>query len=226
MLFGAVIVLVCIRLSQPDVLPDRPVPRSVALPEAGLEAGNETESGTDDDKATIRLNQPDVRPDLPVPVPQPPGIELPQIMFFEPETLSPHEETPDTGPLRKTRYAEPVPKLPALPNRNKNLSEKIMIKTLPALFSGEEGSYSDVTELFGGNSPRSTDLRSDWMTKHLLPGRNLPLLRMRILQDPFTGEYRISGGAVALPGTGLEAGYETESGTDDYKTTLQWKKSF
>ncbi|MCU0857700.1 MAG: hypothetical protein MUC65_04775 [Pontiellaceae bacterium] len=174
----------------------------------------------------ISLNQSGVRPDSPAPVLQPPGTELPQIRDFDPEILSLQKKPPDEVPAPKPRYSEPVPKQSVPLNRNQDLSEQFMIRALPALFNSQEGSASDAAELFGGGGPRNVELNSEWLIKHLISSQALPSLRLRVLQDPFTGEYRISGGAVALPGSGLEAGYETETDSDGYKATLQWKKSF
>lgn len=101
-----------------------------------------------------------------------------------------------------------------------------MNKTLPKLMDGKEGSYTNLTDLLKTGEPHKLDLNSNWTATHLFPNRTLPLMSMQVIQNPDTGEYRISGGTLALPGTGLEAGYEAEFNSDERKTTLQWKKSF
>jgi len=132
-------------------------------------------------------------------------------------------ETPFTQTILRTA---PIPDLPGFPDRQENLTERLINKTLPKLLAQKEGSYTNLTDLLKTGDPRTLDLNSNWMTTHLFPNRTLPLMRMRVIQDPDTGEYRISGGALTLPGTGLEAGYETGFNSDERKATLQWKKSF
>lgn len=102
------------------------------------------------------------------------------------------------------------------------VTEQSLNKALPLLFKGREGSYTNPGDLFRGNDSRQIALHSDWITPYLFQNRNLPVLRMRVIQDPATGQYRISGGSLALPGTGLEA----ELNSEEYKASLQWKESF
>jgi len=99
--------------------------------------------------------------------------------------------------------------------------EQPLTLALPLLFeTREDGS------LIQGESSRNLNLRSDWIAPYLFLDHNLPILRMRLVTDPETGEILISGGTLALPVTGLEAGYETELNSEAHKATLQWKKSF
>ena len=148
--------------------------------------------------------------------------QIPNAQPYTDEQSAPNE-TPVTPTILRTA---PVPDLPGFSSRQENFPEMLINKALPKLLANKEGSYTNLTDLFKGDGSSSLDLRSDWMATHLFPNRTLPLLRMRINKDPLTGEYRISGGAIALPGTGIEAGYETEINSDERKATLQWKKSF
>lgn len=147
-----------------------------------------------------------------------------------PEPDEPSSDTrtpmPETPFLRTVLHTEPLAGLPGFSSRQESLSEKLINNTLPGLLAGKEGSYTNLTALLKTGEPRKLDLNSNWMATHLFPNRTLPLLSMRITQDPDTGEYRISGGTLALPGTGLEAGYEADLNSNERKATLQWKKSF
>jgi len=156
----------------------------------------------------------------PPPVPNPSGTPAAQLYILGAPIP---QETPFSRDILRT---DPIPGLPAFSSRPESRPEKLINKTLPKLMAGKEGSYTNLTGLFKGDGASSVDLNSNWMATRLFPNRTLPLLRMRIDEDPDTGEYRISGGALALPGTGLEAGYETEFNSDERKATLQWKKSF
>jgi hypothetical protein len=156
----------------------------------------------------------------PVPVPDSPNEPVAQPYIFR---LPAPQETPFSRDLLRKR---PLPNLPLYSSRSEPLPEKLANKALPKLLAGKEGSYTNLTDLFKGNESPSVDLRSDWIASHLFPNRTLPLLQMRINEDPDTGEYRISGGALTLPDTGFEAGYEAGLNNDERKATLQWKKSF
>lgn len=120
----------------------------------------------------------------------------------------------------------PIPELSVNSKPNESLHEKLINKGLPKLLADKEGSYDNLNELFRGNGTSSIDLQSDWALRHFFPNRNLPSLRMRVIKNQHTGEYLPAGGALALPRTGFEAGYETELNSEEYNATLQWKKSF
>ena len=102
-----------------------------------------------------------------------------------------------------------------------NNLEKPLTLVLPLLFEARE----DGAPIQDGSS-RNLNIRSDWIAPYLFPDHTLPSLRMSLVTDPETGEIRISGGSLILPGTSLEAGYEIDPNTDEHKATLQWKKSF
>ncbi len=159
---------------------------------------------------------------LPQPPPVPDSSGIPAAQPYLHGTSTP-QETPFSRDILRT---DPIPGLPAFSSRPKGHPEKIINKTLPKLLADKEGSYTNLTDLLNAKEPRTLDLNSNWLATRFFPNRTLPLMRMRVLQDPATGEYRISGGALALPGTGLEAGYEAELNSDERKATLQWKKSF
>jgi hypothetical protein len=124
------------------------------------------------------------------------------------------------------RSSDQIADLPSFSGRRESLSANLINRALPKLIANKEGSYTNLTDLLKTGEPRKLDINSDWMATRLFPNRTLPLMSMRVIRDPDTGEYRISGGALALPGTGLEAGYEAEFNSDERKATLQWKKSF
>lgn len=155
-----------------------------------------------------------------VPIPDSSATPVEQPYIFR---IPVPQETPFSRDIQRKN---PLPNLPARSSRPERLPEKLANNALPKLFSGKEGSYTNLTDLLKGDGSSSVDLQSDWIASHLFPNRTLPLLSMRIDEDPDTGEYRISGGALALPGTGLEAGYEADLNSDERKATLQWKKSF
>ncbi|MBI9020425.1 MAG: hypothetical protein JEZ10_04125 [Verrucomicrobia bacterium] len=123
-------------------------------------------------------------------------------------------------------HTERTPDALWLPGSREPLPEKLIRKTGSKLLADKEGSYTNLTDVFRGNTAPSVELRSDWIAPYLFPGRPLPGLRMRVIKNPETGDYQLSGGALALPRTGLEAGYETELNSEEYKATLHWKKSF
>ena len=103
---------------------------------------------------------------------------------------------------------------------------RLLNRALPMVFSETEGSYTELEDLFQSKAPAGVDLRSEWVAPYLFPNRNLPSLRLRILQDPVTGEFNLSGGSVALPGSSLEAGYETDLNREEHRGVIQWRKSF
>lgn len=107
-----------------------------------------------------------------------------------------------------------------------SLQEKLFSSPFTNALQRREGSYSELSDLFQGDGTFSADLQSSWLTPYLFPNLSLPELRVRVVKDPETGEYRISGGALSLPQSGLEAGYELEMDNENYKATLQWKKEF
>jgi hypothetical protein len=159
---------------------------------------------------------------LPQPPPSPNSSHTPE--------MRPHVEFPvsQESPFSRSiiRSSDQISDLPSFSDRRESLSGNLINRTLPKLLANKEGSYTNLTDLLKTGEPRKLDLNSNWMATHLFPNRTLPLMRMRVIQDSDTGEYRISGGALALPGTGLEAGYEAEFNSDEHKATLQWKKSF
>lgn len=161
---------------------------------------------------------------LPQPVPH---VEIPQTP--EPhrpppqETATPIQPEPRPFAVWQTNLQTDSLTLSA---QNKNHPKALFDKHLPALLTGKEGSYSNLTDLFQNSGSTPVNLRSDWITPYLLPGRSLPSLRMQFIKNLETGEYQPSGSMIALPGKGLEAGYEVSPGTDEQKATLQWKKSF
>lgn len=104
--------------------------------------------------------------------------------------------------------------------------DRLFNSPLTNSLKSRSGSYTNLSDFFQGDATFSADLQSRWLLPYLFPDRDLPELRMRITKDPETGEYRISGGGLSLPKTGLEAGYEVEFGSDEHKATLQWKKEF
>lgn len=156
------------------------------------------------------------------------------ILHFLPQSAKPIEsgrtiklpvqpEAPVVPIISRTdAWTEP----PALSGQKESLSEKLAGKALPKMLTDKEGSSTDLSTLFRGNAASALDLQSDWVVPYLFPGCNLPNLRMRLMKNTETGQYRISGGALVIPLTGLEAGYETELNSEEYKATLQWKKSF
>lgn len=163
----------------------------------------------------------------------PADFTAPKVPFESPQPLLPMAGNPG-----KWKDPQPAPVEPPQtdrfqgPSTDRNLAviqnktqSTGRFKTFPSVFKEQEGSSANFISLFG-DDPFGVDLRSDWMTSSFFPGRDLPVLRMKLIQDPNTGTYRLSGGGIELPGNGLEAGYETDPGTDDYKATLQWKKSF
>jgi hypothetical protein len=154
-------------------------------------------------------------------LPQPPPVT--DFSRTPDEPKMPMSEAPFSRNFLQT---EPLAGLPGFSSHQESLSEKLVNKTLPKLLANKEGSYTNLTDLLTTGEPRKLDLNSNWMATHLFPSRTLPLMSMRVTQDPDTGEYRISGGSLAVPGTGLEAGYETELNSNERKATLQWKKSF
>ncbi len=99
---------------------------------------------------------------------------------------------------------------------------RIFEQTLNTVLPQQEGNYSSVKDI----DSRYVDLRSDWITPHFFPTHNLPVARLRVIQDTDTGEYHISGGTIALPGTGLEVGYGATPGGEGREAVIQWKKSF
>ncbi|MGE4489154.1 MAG: hypothetical protein AB7E95_06395 [Kiritimatiellales bacterium] len=101
-----------------------------------------------------------------------------------------------------------------------------LTNALARLLPGEDSSYTNFSDIFRGNGSKALDLNSGWVAGVLFPDRVFPTVSMRIIQDPDTGEYRISGGSIADPATGLEAGYEIDPDSEERKATLQWKKSF
>lgn len=160
-------------------------------------------------------------------LPHPPQVPASSLTLDdEPPADTRSRALAETPVSRTFLHTEPLTGLPAFSSQQKSLSEKLVNKALPKLLAGKEGSYTNLTDLMNPGEPRELDLNSNWMAAHLFPNRTLPLMRMRVIQDPDTGEYLISGGALALPGTGLEAGYETELNSNEHKATLQWKKSF
>lgn len=104
------------------------------------------------------------------------------------------------------------------------LAEQVLTQTLPGLFADKTGSFSTEELLQGGVQEFTVD--TGWITPLLSDNRDLPVLRMRVLKNPETGSYEITGGGLALPGTGLEAGAVTDLSSEEYKGYLQWKKSF
>lgn len=121
-------------------------------------------------------------------------------------------------PPQDISYTRPLSALPAFSGPEESSFEKMITKNLPDLLAGKEAGFTA--------GPTSLSLRSEWITANLFPARALPWMSIRVVQDPDSGKYRISGGTLALPSTGLEAGYEAELNSDEYKATLQWKKSF
>jgi len=106
------------------------------------------------------------------------------------------------------------------------LSGRLLNRALPLVFSEPEGSYTDLGGLFQSKAPAGVDLRSEWVAPYLFPDRNLPSLRLRLLQDPVTGEFHLSGGSIALPSSSVEAGYETDLNREEHRGVIQWRKSF
>jgi hypothetical protein len=99
--------------------------------------------------------------------------------------------------------------------------EQSLTLVLPLLFKTTEDGAP-----IQGESSRNLNIRSDWIAPYLFLDHTLPSLRMGLVTDPATGEIRISGGSLILPGTSLEAGYGIDLNTEEHKATLQWKKSF
>jgi hypothetical protein len=139
-------------------------------------------------------------------------------------------EEPETHPFRsvfeRERYNAFYSELQTPPDQLRRVMEQSLNRALPLFFKGDEGSSTDIGELFQRGDPGTPELRSQWMLPYLFPGRNLPSLRLRVTYDPVTGEPRISGGFLASPRGSFEAGYEAEAGSEEYRATLQWKKSF
>lgn len=129
-------------------------------------------------------------------------------------------------PPQDISYTRPLSELPEFSGPEESAFEKVITKNLPLFLTGKEGISTNPAGIFQAGNLSSLHLRSEWVTANLFPTRTLPLMSIRIRQAPDTGEYRISGGTLALPGTGLEAGCEAELHSDEYKATLQWKKSF
>ena len=123
------------------------------------------------------------------------------------------------------RQSPPLPKYPSLSNDREKRSEKLVNKALPLLLKEKLGSYTNLSDLFKSNAAQKMELRSDWIAPYLLPGHNLPDLRLRAIRNPETGDIQFSGGTITLPLTGFEAGYEEGLNADEHKTFLQWKKS-
>jgi hypothetical protein len=148
--------------------------------------------------------------------------------------LLPHPDFSQESPLPLDIPDRPIPPYrketePGLfvtPENRPALSGRLLNRALPLVFSETEGSYTDLGGLFQSKAPAGVDLRSEWVAPYLFPDRNLPSLRLRVLQDPATGEFRLSGGSVALPGSSFEAGYETDLNREEQRGILQWRKSF
>lgn len=119
-----------------------------------------------------------------------------------------------------------LPSLFVQSNSTKRFSNRFINQTLPRALKTREGSYTNLAELFTGKDSASIELKSDWITPYLFYGHRLQGIRLRIGKNPETDEYQFSGGSVDIPFTRFEAGYETELETEEYKATLQWKKSF
>ena len=145
----------------------------------------------------------------------------------EPETL-PENPVPEIGGLPVPAYRRGVTRDLSVPPENRpERSEQVMGRALPFLFSGAEGSHTNLSGLFQRDESTRVDLRSEWLAPYLFPGRSLPIVRLRIIRNPEDGEYRVSGGTVALPWwSSFEAGYETDLSRDEHRSILQWKKSF
>lgn len=170
------------------------------------------------------------------------GLWLFYRQISEPETVPPvkyHKNSPETEALPEDPVPEigglPVPayrmgiprELSVPPEDRPERSKQVLDKALPFLFSGSEGSHTNLSGLFQRDGPGGVDLRSEWIAPYLFPGRNLPTVRLRILRNPESGEYRVSGGTVALPWwSSFEVGYETDLSRDEHRSILQWKKSF
>jgi hypothetical protein len=136
-------------------------------------------------------------------------------------------EAPPQSPLfRRERPAGSPAEFTVPSDALSRIKEQSLSRALPRLFEGKGGSYTNLGDLFQGDGSREIAFRSDWISPYLFRNRNLPTLRMRVIQNPQTGQYRISGSSLALPGTGLEAGYEAELNSEEYKAAIQWKKSF
>lgn len=96
---------------------------------------------------------------------------------------------------------------------------------LPSLFAGKTGSYT-TRELMSGGATQEFTVSTGWITPLFDRRGRLPVLSMRVLKNPETGSYEIKGAGIALPGSGLEAGAESELTSEEYKAVIQWKKSF
>ncbi|QHI70247.1 hypothetical protein [Tichowtungia aerotolerans] len=135
-----------------------------------------------------------------------------------------HEELSLPVPFYQTA-ASNLPALdesPAPPS----LQDRLFSSPLTNTLQSRTGSYTNLSDLFQNDGSFSTELQSSWLTPYLFPNRTLPELRLRVVKDPETDQYRISGGALSLPQSGLEAGYELEMDNENYKATIQWKKEF
>jgi hypothetical protein len=130
----------------------------------------------------------------------------------------------DTLPVPYYRSADS--NLRVVPANQEMFRNRWINRNLTNMLKNRTGSYTNLTDIMQRSGPSAMDLRSSWLTPRLFPDRTLPSLRMRVVQDPETGRYYISGGAIGLPRSGLEAGYESDLNREDYKATLQWKKSF
>jgi hypothetical protein len=136
------------------------------------------------------------------------------------------EQPPEPSPSVFISYQ--IPDLPAYSFSSSGPSsmEQAINRTLPVLLKDKDGSYINVSDIFTGSGSRGLDLSSTWIAPYIYPKQILPVWNIRILRNRKTGDYEISGGSVELPGTGLEAGYEIRSDSEEHRATLQWKKSF
>jgi hypothetical protein len=156
-----------------------------------------------------------------------------ETMAQEPDESSPSpitsntsSSTVETGISKPRFFVESRPEQFIRSAREQPLPKRVLMKKLPELLAEKEGSYTNLNDLLKHDGTFSVDLRSEWATRYLFPGRSLPNLRVRISENPETGEYQPAGGALTLPGGSLEAGYEVNPETEESKATLQWKKSF
>lgn len=143
---------------------------------------------------------------------------------------------PDTKPAGLPPEAHPVdPLIPDPPLTDPFLGELVFPDpdSAPLLLGrasdwlvDRQGSYGRVSDLFRSQQDPSLELRSDWIFPGLFPERTLPSLRMRVSRDPESGEYRLMGGGIALPGTGWELHYEQDPDREERRGVLQWRKTF
>ncbi|MFA5687846.1 MAG: hypothetical protein WC959_01645 [Kiritimatiellales bacterium] len=128
-------------------------------------------------------------------------------------------------PLADWRTNIDIPALPATRGSRETFADKILQNTLAEVAKSSAGSYSNFSDFISGGSSE-ININSGWITPYLFPHLALPLFRLRFAENPETGDYEFSGGAITLPAGGWEAGYETVPGTEEQKATIQWKKDF